>query len=81
MRENDDIFAAYTNEKYGYDAEELYKVLRLIVCLVSPAIPFPFNSFIPFLSSKVSTVPISKCILQPVRGMKSVRECRSIGEG
>ena len=74
-RKHDLVFAAYTNKKYSYDAEELYKVLSLIVCQVSPVIPPAFNSFLPFLSGKVS-VPISTFILHAARGIRSYESAK-----
>lgn len=63
MWADDAIFAAYTNKKNSHDSEELDKVLGLLVCQVSPAIPSALNSFLPFLSGKVSALPVSIYIL------------------
>ena len=72
MQYDDTIFAAYTNKKYSDDAEELDEVLRLIVRIKSVRRFRLLSIFsLPFLSSKVSTMPISTFTLHAARGMKS----------
>lgn len=72
MQEDDIIFEAFTNKKYSDDAEELDEVLRLIVRIKSVRRFRLLSLFsLPFLSSKVSTMPVSAFILHAARGISS----------